>query len=109
MKALTTFNLSFVFILALLGVYSCKKESITTASITQSASNAPTVLTAPGSEGCMEFAAETANPYTVQNMQAALQPLRPTMKLSVTRQSLIYVLRINMSNLCRLTRCNMTH
>jgi hypothetical protein len=109
MKALTTFNLSFVFILALLGVYSCKKESITTASITQSASNAPTVLTAPGSEGCMEFAAETANPYTVQNMQAALQPLRPTMKLSVTRQSLIYVLRINMSNLCRLMKYNTTH
>jgi len=75
MKALTIFNLSFVFILALLGVYSCKKESITTASITQSAPNAPTVLTAPGSEGCMEFAAETANPYTVSNMQAALQTL----------------------------------
>lgn len=33
------------------------------------------IVTAPGSEGCMEFAAETPNPYTVSNMVAALNTL----------------------------------
>ena len=52
-------------------VISCDKEMGLKDTPTKTYSDA-SIMTGPGSEGIMEFAPETPNPYTIENMQAAL-------------------------------------
>ena len=77
-KVVTLVTVALIIATTSIFFYSCRKiDEIEKQVNSQSNSNA-VIMTSAGSEGCMEFAPQTRNPFSVENMDSALQELIDT-------------------------------